>query len=37
MTAEATRARFPFGLTLVALLALALLCGLGIWQVQRMR
>jgi surfeit locus 1 family protein len=37
MTAEATRARFPFGLTLAALLALALLCGLGVWQVQRMQ
>ena len=37
MTAEATRARFPFGLTLVAVLALALLCGLGVWQVQRMQ
>lgn len=37
MTAEATRARFPFGLTLVALLAFALLCGLGVWQVQRMQ
>ena len=37
MTVEATRARFPFGLTLVAVLALALLCGLGVWQVQRMQ
>ena len=37
MTAEATRARFPFGLTLAALLALALLCSLGVWQVQRMQ
>ena len=31
------RSRFPFGLTLVAVLALALLCGLGVWQVQRMQ
>ena len=37
MTAEATRARFPFGLTLAALLAVVLLCGLGVWQVQRMQ
>lgn len=29
--------RFPFGLTIVAALALALLCGLGVWQVQRMQ
>jgi len=31
------RARFPFGLTITALLALALLCTLGVWQVQRMQ
>ncbi len=31
------RARFPFGLTLAALLAFSLLCGLGVWQVQRMQ
>lgn len=37
MTAEATRARFPFGLTLVAVLAFVLLCGLGVWQVQRLQ
>ncbi len=37
MTAEAKRARFPFGLTFAALLALVLLCGLGVWQVQRMQ
>lgn len=37
MTAEAKRPRFPFGLTLAALVALALLCGLGVWQVQRMQ
>ena len=37
MTAEATRVRFPFGLTLAALLAFALLCGLGVWQVQRLQ
>ncbi len=37
MTAEATRARFPVLLTLAAALAFALLCGLGVWQVQRMQ
>ena len=37
MTAEAARPRFPFGLTIVCALALALLCGLGVWQVQRMQ
>ncbi len=31
------RIRFPWGLTLLAVLALALLCGLGTWQVQRMQ
>ncbi|HRJ65184.1 MAG TPA: SURF1 family cytochrome oxidase biogenesis protein, partial [Brevundimonas sp.] len=31
------RARFPWGLTIVCTLALALLCGLGVWQVQRMQ
>lgn len=36
MTTEPTRARFPFGLTLVAALAFVLLCGLGGWQVQRL-
>jgi surfeit locus 1 family protein len=37
MTAEATRIRFPWGLTIVCALAFALLCGLGVWQVQRMQ
>jgi surfeit locus 1 family protein len=37
MTAEATRARFPYALTVVCILALALLCWLGTWQVQRMQ
>ena len=37
MTTEPTRARFPFGLTLVAALAFVLLCGLGVWQVQRLQ
>ncbi len=31
------RARFPWGLTIVCALAFALLCGLGVWQVQRMQ
>ncbi len=30
-------ARFPWGLTIVSALAFALLCGLGVWQVQRMQ
>ncbi len=29
--------RFPWGLTVVCVLAFALLCGLGAWQVQRMQ
>lgn len=37
MTAEAARARFPWGLTVVCALTFALLCGLGVWQVQRMQ
>lgn len=37
MTTEATRTRFPFGLTLVCALAVVLLCALGTWQVQRMQ
>ncbi len=37
MTTEPTRARFPFGLTLVAALAFVFLCGLGVWQVQRLQ
>lgn len=37
MTTEATRARFPWGLTIVCALAFAVLCGLGVWQVQRMQ
>jgi surfeit locus 1 family protein len=28
--------RFPVGLTLATLIALAILCGLGVWQVQRL-
>ena len=36
MTTEATR-RFPWGLTIVCALAFALLCSLGVWQVQRMQ
>ena len=31
------RARFPWGLTVVCVLVFALLCGLGVWQVQRMQ
>ena len=31
------RGRFPFGLTVVCALAFALLCGFGVWQVQRMQ
>lgn len=37
MTTETKRARFPLGLTLVAVLAFGLLCGLGVWQVQRLQ
>lgn len=37
MTTEATPARFPWGLTIVCALAIALLCGLGVWQVQRLQ
>lgn len=37
MTTEAIRARFPWGLTIVCALALAVLCALGVWQVQRMQ
>ncbi|MGZ9099711.1 MAG: SURF1 family protein [Brevundimonas sp.] len=37
MTTETTSTRFPWGLTLVCALAFALLCGLGVWQVQRMQ
>ncbi|MDP3657636.1 MAG: SURF1 family protein [Brevundimonas sp.] len=37
MTTEATRARFPWGLTIACALAFALLCALGVWQVQRMQ
>ena len=36
MTTETAR-RFPWGLTIVCALAFALLCGLGVWQVQRMQ
>ncbi len=31
------RVRFPWGLTIVCALAFALLCALGVWQVQRMQ
>jgi len=31
------RAPFPWGLTIVCALVFALLCGLGVWQVQRMQ
>lgn len=31
-----TRSRFPWGLTVVCALAFALLCSLGVWQVQRL-
>ncbi|MDP1911964.1 SURF1 family protein [Brevundimonas sp.] len=31
------RARFPWGLTIVCATTLVLLCGLGVWQVQRMQ
>lgn len=37
MTVEAKRTRFPWGLTIVCALAFALLCGLGLWQVERMQ
>lgn len=37
MTTEATRTRFPWGLTIVCALACALLIGLGVWQAQRMQ
>ena len=37
MRGEGTHVRFPFGLTVAAALAFALLCGLGVWQVQRMQ
>ncbi|HWQ86845.1 SURF1 family protein [Brevundimonas sp.] len=37
MTTEATRARFPWGLTVVCALAFVLLASLGVWQVQRMQ
>ena len=36
MTTE-TAKRFPWGLTVVCALAFALLCSLGVWQVQRMQ
>ena len=31
-----TESRFPIGLTLAAAIALAILIGLGIWQIQRL-
>jgi surfeit locus 1 family protein len=37
MTTEAARKPFPWGLTIVCVLAFALLCGLGVWQVQRLQ
>lgn len=37
MTTEATRNRFPWGLTIVCALAFVLLSGLGVWQAQRMQ
>jgi surfeit locus 1 family protein len=30
------KARFPIGLTIATLIALAILCGLGVWQVKRL-
>ena len=36
MSPKARRKRFPYGLTLAAAAAMAILCGLGIWQVQRL-
>jgi surfeit locus 1 family protein len=36
MTTEPAK-RFPWGLTIVCALAFALLCSLGVWQVQRMQ
>ena len=29
------RTRFPVGLTLAAVIAFAICCGLGVWQLQR--
>lgn len=37
MTTEASRNRFPWGLTIVCALAVSLLASLGVWQVQRMQ
>lgn len=37
MTTEKTRARFPWGLTIVCAPAFALLLALGVWQVQRLQ
>ncbi|MDI1328378.1 MAG: SURF1 family protein [Brevundimonas sp.] len=37
MTIEAARVRFPWGLTIVCVLACVLLVSLGVWQVQRMQ
>ena len=36
MNAALSKPRFPIGLTLFTLIALAILCGLGVWQVQRL-
>ncbi len=37
MSTEAMRRRFPWGLTIVCVVALGLLIGLGSWQVQRLQ
>ena len=37
MSTEVGRGRFPFGLTIVCVIALALLVGLGTWQLQRLQ
>lgn len=37
MSTEATRARFPWGLTVVCAVVFALLVSLGVWQVQRLQ
>lgn len=37
MSTEAARGRFPFGLTIVCVVAFVLLVGLGMWQVQRLQ
>ncbi|PZO01680.1 MAG: Surfeit locus 1 family protein [Alphaproteobacteria bacterium] len=37
MSTDVARGRFPFGLTIVCVIALALLVGLGTWQLQRLQ